>query len=145
MLSEPIRNVMEKKKLLTASSETLVSTAAILMMKHKVSAVVVVEDSRLVGIFTERDAVWRVIAKGRDPGATALATVMTRNPQTVDPGETLGYALMQMFERGFRHMPVVEDGVPIGIVSARKALDPELEEFESEAERRRGIRRRARS
>ncbi len=145
MLDEPIRNVMEKKKLLTASPGTLVSTAANLMSKHKVSAVVVVEDGRLVGIFTERDAVWRVIAKGRDPGATTLATVMTRNPRTVDPGESLGYALMQMYERGFRHMPVVEGGAPIGIVSARKALDPELEEFESEAERRRGISRRARS
>ena len=145
MLNEPIRNVMERKKLLTASPETLVSTAAKLMTKHKVSAVVVVEEKRLVGIFTERDAVWRVIAKGRDPGATPLATVMTRNPQAVDPGESLGYALLQMFERGFRHMPVVEDGVPIGIVSARKALDPELEDFESEAERRRGITRRARA
>lgn len=145
MLDEPIRNVMERKKLLLASPKTLVSTAANLMTKHKVSAIVVVEDKRLTGIFTERDAVWRVIAKGRDPGATALAAVMTRNPQTVDPGESLGYALLQMYEQGFRHMPVVEDGVPIGMVSARKALDPELEEFESEAERRRAIKRRART
>jgi CBS domain-containing protein len=135
---------MERRKLLAASPGTLVYAAAKLMTKHKVSAIVVVEKSRLVGIFTERDAVSRVIAKGRDPRATALAAVMTKNPQTVDPDESLGYALLQMYEKGFRHMPVVDGGVPIGIISARKALDPELEEFESEAERRRSISRRAR-
>ena len=62
---------------------------------------------------------------------------------TVTPGESFGYALLMMHEKGFRHVPVVENGAPIGIVSARNALDPDLEEFESEARRRQSIRRQA--
>jgi CBS domain-containing protein len=105
--------------------------------------VLVLQDGRLVGIFTERDAVYRVMAPGRDPTATTLGEVMTREPKTVAPDETFGYALLLMHENGFRHAPVVENGRPVGVVSARLALDPELEEFTAEAERRRHIRRRA--
>lgn len=111
------------------------------MAKKKVSAIMVVEDDRLVGIFTERDAVFRVIARKRDPHSTRLADVMTTAPRTVAPEESFGYALLLMHERGFRHVPVVENGAPVGIVSARNALDPDLEEFESEAQRRKHIRR----
>jgi CBS domain-containing protein len=143
MLDEPIRKVMERKKLLTAPPETTVRAAATLMAEKRVSAVMVVEGKRLVGIFTERDAVFRVIAANRDAGTTRLADVMTRDPRTVAPDETFGYAMLLMHEHGFRHMPVVENGEPIGIVSARNALDPDLEEFESEARRRKGIRRQA--
>lgn len=141
MLDEPIRNVMERKKLLTAPPETTVKAAAKLMAGRRVSAVMVVEHKRLVGIFTERDAVFRVIAENRDTGTTRLADVMTREPMSVAPDETFGYALLLMHEHGFRHMPVVENGEPIGIVSVRNALDPDLEEFESEAQRRKAIRR----
>ncbi len=141
MLSEPIRNIMQKKKVLTALSNTSVRAAAKLMAKKKVSAVMVVEDKRLVGIFTERDAVFRVIAKNRDAETTRLGDVMTAAPKTVTPDESFGYTLVLMQENGFRHVPVVENGEPIGIVSARNALDPELEEFESEAQRRKQIRR----
>jgi CBS domain-containing protein len=144
MLSEPIRNVMERKKVLVAPPDTSVSTAAKLMAKDKVSAVVVVENKRLVGIFTERDAVFRVIAQDRDAQTTRLVDVMTTAPKTVTPDESFGYALLMMHENGFRHVPVIENGEPIGIVSARNALDPELEEFESEAQRREKIRRQSR-
>jgi CBS domain-containing protein len=101
----------------------------------------VLDGTRLVGIFTERDLVDRVVAHDRDLHTTRLAEVMTRSPVTVDPGETFGYALLLMHENGFRHVPVVVNGEPIGIVSARSALDPDLEEFESEARRRKAIRR----
>ena len=131
-----IRKVMERKKFLVAPPETSVSKAARLMAKKNVGAVMVVENNRLVGIFTERDAVIRVIAKGRDTQTTALADVMTADPHTVSPEDSFGYALLMMYENGFRHVPVLEKGMPIGIVSARNALDPDLEEFTSEAQRR---------
>jgi CBS domain-containing protein len=134
---------MERKKILIAPPDTSVSEAARLMAKRKVSAVMVVEGGRLVGIFTERDAVYRVIAKGRDAHTTRLAEVMTLDPKTVTPDESFGYAMLMMYEHGFRHAPVIENSRPVGIVSARNALDPELEEFESEAQRRKHIRRRA--
>ena len=140
MFSQRIRSVMEKKKLLTAAPETTVSEAARLMAKKNVGAVMVVENECLVGIFTERDAVFRVIAKGRNTQTTSLADVMTTAPRTVDPDKSFGYALLMMHENGFRHVPVIENGKPIGIVSSRNALDPDLEEFVAEAQRRKHIR-----
>ena len=140
MFSQRIRSVMERKKLLTAPPETTVSDAAKLMAKKNVGAVMVVENELLVGIFTERDVVFRVIAKGRDTQTTQLSDVMTAEPQTLDPDKTFGYALLMMHENGFRHVPVIENGKPIGIVSSRNALDPDLEEFVSEAQRRKHIR-----
>jgi CBS domain-containing protein len=143
MFGLPIGSVMERKKVLMAPPETSVAAAAKLMAKKKVSAVLVVDGGRLVGIFTERDAVYRVIAKGRDPSSTTLADVMTHDPNTVTPKESFGYAMLLMHEHGFRHAPVIENDRPVGIVSARNALDPELEEFEAEARRRKCIRRHA--
>ena len=140
MFSQRVKQVMERKKLLTAPPETTVSKAAKLMASKNVGAVMVVENERLVGIFTERDAVFRVMAKGLDAQATKLAEVMTNEPQTVDPDKSFGYALLMMHENGFRHVPVIENGKPIGIVSSRNALDPDLEEFVSEAQRRKHIR-----
>jgi CBS domain-containing protein len=143
MLNEAIRYVMDKERLLVAAPHTSVRDAARMMAERRASAVVVVEGGRLAGIFTERDAVFRVLAEGRVPDTTAIAEVMTRDPKSVAPDETFGYALLVMHENGFRHVPVVEDGTPIGMVTARDALDPDLEEFESEARRRQQIRRNA--
>ena len=137
MYSQRLKSLMEKKKFLTAAPGTPVSEAARLMARKGVGAILVVQQKRLVGIFTERDAVFRVIAKGRDPQATRLADVMTPEPQTAHSMDSFGHALLMMHEGGFRHVPVVENGEPLGIVSARYALDPEMEEFVSEAERRR--------
>lgn len=139
MFSQRVGSVMERRKILTAPPETTVSRAAELMAEWKVGAVMVVEGTRLVGIFTERDVVFRVVAKGRDPAQTLLSEVMTPDPRTIDPAKSFGYALLLMHENGFRHMPVVEDGKPVGMVSARNALDPDLEEFVSESQRRKHI------
>ncbi|NDP41194.1 MAG: CBS domain-containing protein [Aromatoleum sp.] len=136
MFDIPVRSVMQRQKVLKAAPDTLVSKAAKLMAAKNVGAIMVVEDDRLVGIFTERDVVFRVVARGLDAQATRLADVMTREPHTVDPDEPFGYALLVMQEQGFRHLPVIQDGKPIGIVSSRSAMDPELEEFVSEANRR---------
>ena len=143
MLGLPIKSVLEPRKLVVAAPHTTVTEAARRMKEGKVGAVLVVEEGRLVGIFTERDALFRVIAPGLDPAKTELRGVMTRDPTTVAPDETFGYALLLMHEKGFRHTPVVENGRPVGVVSARHALDPDLEEFAAEAERRKHIRRRA--
>jgi len=64
---------------------------------------------------------------------------MTREPLTVTSEATLGRALVLMHERGVRHLPVIRDGRPVGMVCARDALDPELEDFTSEERRRQGF------
>ncbi|MBI2294929.1 MAG: CBS domain-containing protein [Betaproteobacteria bacterium] len=131
-----IRAIIEQREIVTAPGSTTVSEAARLMRQKQVGAVMVVEEGRLVGVFTERDALFRVVAEGRDAQATRLADVMTRNPQTIHPDKPFPDALHLMYEGGFRHVPVVEDGRPIGIISARDALGPELEDFIYELLRR---------
>jgi CBS domain-containing protein len=125
-----IRKIIEGQEIITSTAETTVSDAAQLMRQHHIGAVLVVEASgKLAGIFTERDALFRVVAEGRDVKATRLADVMTRNPQTVKPDQPFTVAMQMMYGGKFRHVPVVENGRPVGIISARDALGPELEAF----------------
>lgn len=139
MFSTPVRQLIEPRKFLIASPEATVREATELMSSRAVGAVLVVEHDRLQGIFTERDVVFRVVARGLDPDATRLATVMTRDPKIIAPERAFGVAMALMNEHGFRHLPVVDNGVPIGIVSSRSALDPDLEEFVAEERRRKRI------
>jgi CBS domain-containing protein len=135
-----IRNVIEQQQILVAPAKTTVSEAARLMQKSHVGAMMVVDaHGHLTGIFTERDALFRVLATGRDPAATRVSAVMTKKPQSIHPDKPVGHALHMMYENGFRHVPVVEDGRPVGMISARDALGPELNEFESDVQRRQRI------
>ena len=136
MFDLPIKNLMRPKKLLTAPPDMVVSEAAKRMAAKNTGAVLVVENALLVGIFTERDAVFRVLAKGLDATTTPLRAVMTSDPATLGPGKSYGHALLLMQDKGFRHVPVVEGDNVLGIISARNAMDPDLEEFVAEARRR---------
>jgi len=136
MPTRPIRQVIRDRKLLTAPRELSVHEAARLMARESVGALLIIESHRLVGIFTERDAVHRVLAAGRDANATTLAEVMTADPVTVSADRPLNHALHIMYESGFRHVPVTEDGRVVGVVSARDALGPELTQFEAELRER---------
>ncbi len=129
MTHRTIRMIIEQQQPITAPGSTTVIEAARLMRENHVGAVMVVEEGRLAGVFTERDALFRVIAEGRDVRTAQLADVMTRNPQTIHPDKPFPDALHVMYEGGFRHVPVVEDGRPVGMISARDALGPELEDF----------------
>lgn len=136
MFSQRVKSVMQHKGLATVDSQTTVRKAAKLMAQKKMSAVLVVDSDVLVGIFTERDAVFRVLARSLDEDTTPLADVMTPSPQTIEPERPFGQALLLMHENGFRHVPVVAGGKLLGLVTARDALDPDMEEFVSEAQRR---------
>ena len=131
-----IRAIIEQQDLVSASGTMTVREAARLMKERHVGAVMVVEDGKVAGIFTERDVVFGVVAEDRDARTTRLADVMTRDPQTIHPDKPFPDALRIMYERGFRHVPVVEDGRPVGMISARDALGPELEDFIYELLRR---------
>jgi len=109
------------------------------MKEKRIGALLVLDGARLAGIFTERDALFRVVAEGRDPEKTRLAEVMTVNPRTITADRPFGHALHLMHEGGFRHVPVVDQDRPLGVVSARDALGPELEEFVSDLDRRERI------
>ncbi|HZY07562.1 MAG TPA: CBS domain-containing protein [Ilumatobacteraceae bacterium] len=139
MPNRSVRDVIANRKPFTAPGRTTIASAAQVMKEHNVGALMVVERGRLTGIFTERDALFRVLAEGRDPATTHIADVMTTKPRTIDPDKAIGHALLMMYDGGFRHVPVVEDGKPLGMISARDALGPELQEFDSELEHREHI------
>jgi CBS domain-containing protein len=133
--------MVEHQKMLTAAPpKTSIREAARLMKRTQVGALLVVEHGHLVGIFTERDALNQVLAEGLNPETTTLAEVMTLNPITVHPDQPFVYALHLMYENGFRHIPVVESGRPLGMVSARDALEMEAEEFETTLRQREHLR-----
>jgi CBS domain-containing protein len=135
MFDSPVGSIMQRDFLVAAPAHA-VSAAVERMAERNVGAILVAEDGRLLGIFTERDLLRRIVAPGLDPRTTQLGDVMTREPFTIDTDAPFGYALSLMQEKGFRHLPVLHDGKTVGIVSARNAMDPDLEEFRSETHRR---------
>lgn len=139
MPTRKIQEVIQGQRPLTADARTSVRDASRQMAAAKVGAIMIVEGGRLSGIFTERDALVRVLAAGLDADITPLAAVMTHSPQTITPERPLGHAMHLMYEGGFRHVPVVVDGVPVGMVSARDALGLEILAFEEELEQRQTI------
>jgi CBS domain-containing protein len=121
-----LRTIVANKPPITAPKTATVREASRTMKQHNIGAVLVVDGTRLCGIFTERDALFRVLAGGLDPDATPLSDVMTSQPQTIHPDEPFVNALRVMHQGRFRHLPVVEFDRPLGMVSVRDALDGDL-------------------
>ena len=119
MLPRSVGAVVEGQDLLTLAPQTTVGDAAKVMAERGIGAVPVTENGRLSGIFSERDLLQRVAAVGRCLGRTQLAEVMTAEPVTVDASLAIVKALEIMLDGGFRHLPVMQEGQPIGIVSMR--------------------------
>jgi CBS domain-containing protein len=127
MPARSIKEIVTRRAVVSASPLMNVREAAQLMANEKIGAVVIMDKGALVGIFTERDALVRVLARGLDPEATTLGDVMTADPVTIDARRPFKHALRMMVDGGFRHVPVVENGKVVGIVSARDALEPDAE------------------
>ena len=106
--------------LLTVESTTPLEQAAARMSDRGVGAILVLSGDSVSGILTERD-VLRAVATGPVEG-THVAAWMTRDPDTVDASESLGQAAAVMIHGGFRHLPVVDGGKPVGIVSIRDLM-----------------------
>jgi CBS domain-containing protein len=137
MPNRRISNVIAGQSLVTATREMTVRAACRLMAEKRIGAMLIVENNKIVGIFTERDALNKVLATGVDPDTTTLAQVMVSNPMTIRSDKPLGFALAMMADGGFRHVPVVDDnGAPLGMVSARDALGQDMLELEKELKRR---------
>lgn len=131
-----LRSLVDSQTPITAAKTTTVREAARLMKQHNIGALLVVDGSRLCGIFTERDALFRVVAASLDSATTCLADVMTAQPQTIHPDEPFLQALQIMHKGKFRHLPVVEFGRPLGMVSVRDALDDDFYAFRTELAQR---------
>ena len=136
MQMRSLRSIVAGRPPVTVSRDATVVEAARQMKQRNVGSVLVLDAGRLAGIFTERDALFRLLAEGRDPHATRLADVMTTQPQTIHPDEPFVRALRMMHEGKFRHLPVVEFDRPLGVVSVRDALDEDLYELRIDLEQR---------
>ncbi len=102
------------------------------MVERNIGAVPVMHNGKLMGIFSERDLMKRVVAEGRDPRSTCLAEVMTEDPLTVSTNEDLESCMSLMRRHGFRHVPVCKDGHLVGMVSLRDILLHDLSEKDDE-------------
>lgn len=105
-----------------------VGDAAQLMREKSVGCVLICEQRRLIGIFTERDLLRRVMGAGL-PLSTPLYQCMTANPVTVHPKDSIAAAIRQMEDGGYRHLPVVHDGKPVGVLSVKRIVHYLVEHF----------------
>jgi CBS domain-containing protein len=112
-----------KTRLITATPYETVAVAVDRMVDNKLGALLVVENDRLVGIFSERDVLQRVVARRQNPETTLLSKVLTPNPSTVTEETPLETCLQLIEQRGFRHLPVINRyRNPIGVIYARDLL-----------------------
>ncbi len=110
--------------------EQTVADAVALMRTQNVGCILVCTAGRIVGIFTERDLLRRVLASGQ-PLTTALVDCMTPQPVVVDPKDSISVAIRRMIDGGYRHLPVVHEGMPLGILSVKRIVHYLVEHFPS--------------
>ena len=112
-----VREVM-KTTLYSVHPSTTVGEAISLMAQNRIGSALIMEGGRLIGIFTERDTV-RAISQSHDAPTHEISSWMTRDPKTVSPEVDVDDAMKTMLDGGFRHLPVMEKGEVIGMISMR--------------------------
>lgn len=123
MAKRLIRSLTTLKPLVSVGPAASVREAAKVMDDGGVGCVLVVEAERLVGIFTERDVLGKVVAGGRDPETTTVRDVMTPDPECLTLDDAVGYALNLMSDHGFRRIPLIDAaGRPTGVVTMRNIV-----------------------
>jgi len=131
-----VREIMTGCGLCQLSSAMSVRDAICVIAERNCGCVLVTEADRLAGIFTRGDALKRVVARALDPDQTPLANVMTRNPDTIAPGESVDDAIRRMDEFGYRHLPVLEGDRIVGVLSLRDCSIEDLAAMHRELEYR---------
>jgi CBS domain-containing protein len=120
-MKTPLQTVLKHKKsgssLLTVRPTATVASAVDLLNSNKIGSVLVMDGDRLVGIFTERDVLRRVVGGRMDPEKTTVSQVMTRELVVMKPSSTVEDAMSVISERRVRHLPVVEGGMVLGVIS----------------------------
>jgi len=127
-----IYDLIKDNALHTITAEQTVLEAAREMVASNIGAIPVLREGELIGIFSERDIMKRVVAEGRDPARTRVSEVMTANPLTVDMRESIEHCMVLMKEHSFRHLPVLDGKKLKGIVSLRDILLRDLTEKDEE-------------
>jgi CBS domain-containing protein len=119
-MNQPVEKLLEQKKgepLEAVSPQTTILDAIERMNRRHIGSVLVMEGDHLAGIFTERDVLTRVALRNLDPARTPVAEVMTRQPVVIGPSTTVQEAMMVVTDTRKRHLPVVQSGRVLGLVS----------------------------
>jgi len=115
----PVRRILAEREAIHAvGPDTPVTACVRTMTAEKIGALIVMEGERLIGIFTERDALNKVLAAGLDPLSTKVSEVMTKDPYCIPPTTTVGEAMQLVTQRRFRHLPIVENGKVLAVISS---------------------------
>ena len=115
----PLNRIFEEGKAIhSVGPDTPVTECVRLMTASKIGALIVLDGERLIGIFTERDALNKVLAGGLDPGNTKVSEVMTKDPYCIRSTTTVGDAMKLITKRRFRHLPIVDNGKVLAVVSS---------------------------
>jgi CBS domain-containing protein len=134
MTNRRMEEIIHNRRPVTMDGSATIREACATMHEHRIGAVLVTDHhGGLTGIFTGRDLV-RVIAAGKDPARDTLRSEMTKNPQTMPPGQTAIDALRVMRDGGFRHIPVVDNNQIVGIVSRGDFRGMETDRLDTETE-----------
>ena len=123
-----LRHVIQQRRVVTATPDVSVHAVTAIMSKGRIGAISVVEGDRLVGIFSERDLMTRVVAPRLDVDETRVSEVMTRDVATATLDDFVGQCVEKMQRMRCRHLPVISDGHVTGMVSMRDLLKNELED-----------------
>ena len=108
----------EREPIHAVGPNTPVAECVRTMTAERIGALIVMEGEKLIGIFTERDALNKVLAVGLDPVSTKVSAVMTKDPYCIPPTTTVGEAMELVTKRRFRHLPIVENGKVLAVVSS---------------------------
>ena len=131
-----VPDIVPRQEVMIMPATATVFEAAQRMAEKRIGALVITGKGGMIGIVTERDILTRVVAKGLNPFETTLHTVMTPKPDTISPDDSASSALKLMASRGYRHLPVVENGTLVAMVSIRDLYAAVTEQLEEELESR---------
>jgi CBS domain-containing protein len=127
-----ISDLLRNQVMISAEVHQTVLEIASLMVQHNIGAVPVLKGGELVGIFSERDLMSRVVVAGKDPASTTVSQVMTSDPLTIAPNDSLETCMTLMKRHGFRHLPVCTGRELKGLISLRDILLYNLDEKDDE-------------
>jgi CBS domain-containing protein len=127
-----LRSILQRQQVVSAESAATVQQVAVKMTGAHVGAIPILDGDRLIGIFSERDLMTRVVVAGRDPQATLVSEVMTTEVETATLEDHVDFCVEKMKRVGCRHLPIVVDSKVIGMISMRDLLRDELAEQDHE-------------
>ena len=127
-----VSDLVKNQEICQVTVEQNVLDVVCIMVERNIGAVPVMADGQLVGVFSERDLMRRVVAENRDPRSTRVGEVMTPKPFVVAPTESVENCMLVMRRHGFRHLPICEGERLLGIVSLRDIILHDLSEKDDE-------------